>query len=190
MCVRFSLAVPSPTYIQGNSADPAGPQSQLSATYTGAQLQGDLNVSSIGWQGDNVSVNSVTDASGNTYNFGAVISDVNAIEASMSCSISEVSPGVWTLTCPEGSLYQTNGAGGLQMTIFEDAQQANAQALQADYGTLVPVTAQCATVPARRSISYTCSKLALMDIQPNRRLRFLAHLLHTATGIRSAARYP
>lgn len=108
----------------------------------------------------------------------------------MSCSISEVSPRVWTLTCPEGSLYQTNGVGGLLMTIFEDAQQANAQALQADYGTLVAVTAPLCNRSNSTIYKLHLLKLSLMDIQPNRRLRFLAHLLHTATGIRSAARYP
>lgn len=65
--VRFNLPQPSATYIQGNSADPAGPQTAVSVAYTAPQSQADLNVVAVGWQGDSITVSSVTDSKGNTY---------------------------------------------------------------------------------------------------------------------------
>jgi RHS repeat-associated protein len=65
--VRFNLPEPAATFIQGNSADPVGSQSEVTVPYKAAQLQGDLNVVVAGWQGDSVGVESVTDSLGNTY---------------------------------------------------------------------------------------------------------------------------
>jgi hypothetical protein len=57
----------TPSFVQGNYADPQTPQATVNVTYTRAQAAGDLNVVVVGWNDTNAQVNSVTDDNGNTY---------------------------------------------------------------------------------------------------------------------------
>src|SRR5262249_52631908 len=55
------------SYVQGNYATPQAAQSTVSVTFTAAQVAGDLNVVTVGWNDSTAIVNTVTDAKGNIY---------------------------------------------------------------------------------------------------------------------------
>ena len=54
-------------FVQGNSADPQGQNTQVAVTYAAAQAAGDLNVVVVGWHDSAAQVSSVTDSMGNSY---------------------------------------------------------------------------------------------------------------------------
>ena len=54
-------------YVQGNAATPQTNQTQVSVTYTSAQVAGDTNIIAIGWNNDTSNITSVTDSAGNVY---------------------------------------------------------------------------------------------------------------------------
>ena len=55
------------SYVQGNYATPQGSQTSVSVPFNAAQVAGDLNVVSVGWNDSTATVSSVTDTKGNTY---------------------------------------------------------------------------------------------------------------------------
>jgi chitodextrinase len=58
---------PSPGFIQQNYATPQTPQSQVSATYLGAQSVGNTNILAIGWNDVTANLVAVVDSAGNVY---------------------------------------------------------------------------------------------------------------------------
>src|SRR5271166_1698688 len=58
LCAKTAKATPS--FVQGNYADPQTPQATVNVSYTRAQAAGDLNVVVVGWNDTNAQVNSVT----------------------------------------------------------------------------------------------------------------------------------
>ena len=64
--------MPSPTpaplaFVQVNAATPQTNQTQVSVTYTSAQVAGDTNILAIGWNNATSNITSVTDSAGNVY---------------------------------------------------------------------------------------------------------------------------
>jgi len=55
------------SYVQGNYATPQAAQSTVSVAFTAAQVAGDLNVVTVGWNDSTAIVNTVIDAKGNIY---------------------------------------------------------------------------------------------------------------------------
>jgi hypothetical protein len=49
MPLVVTTAGPSPSFVQQSYATPQSPQTQVSATYAGAQMAGDANILAIGW---------------------------------------------------------------------------------------------------------------------------------------------
>jgi hypothetical protein len=70
LCLVWLLSVQSAraaaAYIQGNSTTTASATSSIATTFSSAQLSGDLNIVVVEWQ-QGVTVSSITDQSGNTY---------------------------------------------------------------------------------------------------------------------------
>jgi len=62
-----TTAGPSPAFVQQAYSAPQTPQSQVSATYAGAQTAGDTNILAIGWNDTTASLVSVVDGAGNVY---------------------------------------------------------------------------------------------------------------------------
>lgn len=58
---------PRPTFVQQSYSTPQTPQSQVSATYAGAQTAGNTNILAIGWNDTTASLLSVVDSAGNVY---------------------------------------------------------------------------------------------------------------------------
>lgn len=61
----------NPAFVQVNSAVPQSPQSTVSATFTRAQVAGDLNAVVVGWNETTGNVTSVTDSAGSAYQVAA-----------------------------------------------------------------------------------------------------------------------
>ena len=55
------------TYVQGAYATPQSSPTSVSATFTSAQIAGDLNVVAVGWNNSTATVSTVADTIGNTY---------------------------------------------------------------------------------------------------------------------------
>lgn len=64
----FNVGGAIPKFVQVNSATPQGSASVITATFTGAQTAGDLNIVVIGRNNSTSLVATVTDSKGNTYN--------------------------------------------------------------------------------------------------------------------------
>ena len=61
-------AAPAPlAFVQVNAATPQTNQTQVSVTYTSAQVAGDTNILAIGWNNATSNITSVTDSAGNAY---------------------------------------------------------------------------------------------------------------------------
>ncbi|HLK34717.1 MAG TPA: galactose oxidase-like domain-containing protein [Terriglobales bacterium] len=70
------------SFVQARAATKSASVSSISATYSGAQTAGDLNIVVIGWNDATASVTSVTDSAGNTYTLaGTVIRGTNLTQA-------------------------------------------------------------------------------------------------------------
>ena len=62
-------------FVQVSAATPQTRQSQVSVTYTNAQVAGDTNILAIGWRNLTSTITSVIDSAGNTYNIaGSMVS--------------------------------------------------------------------------------------------------------------------
>jgi glucose/arabinose dehydrogenase/chitodextrinase len=63
-----AISTPAPlAFVQANSATPQTNQTQVTVTYTSAQLAGDTNILAIGWNNATSNITSVTDSAGNVY---------------------------------------------------------------------------------------------------------------------------
>ncbi|MGA8312537.1 MAG: chitobiase/beta-hexosaminidase C-terminal domain-containing protein [Terriglobales bacterium] len=64
----YTIGTPAPiAFVQGTYAVPSTPQSSVPVTYAGTQTAGNSNIVAVGWSDGTSTVNSVTDAKGNTY---------------------------------------------------------------------------------------------------------------------------
>src|SRR5215469_15790803 len=61
-------------FVQASAATPQTNQSQVSVTYTQAQVAGDTNILAIGWANLTSTITSVVDSAGNTYQLAGSIS--------------------------------------------------------------------------------------------------------------------
>jgi glucose/arabinose dehydrogenase/chitodextrinase len=66
-------------FVQTNSATPQTNQTQVSVTYTGAQVAGDTNILAIGWNNATSNITSVTDSAGNIYQLAVPTTRGNGI---------------------------------------------------------------------------------------------------------------
>jgi hypothetical protein len=63
-----AVTAPAPlAFVQSNSATPQTNQTQVSVTYSSAQIAGDTNILAIGWNDATSNITSVTDSAGNVY---------------------------------------------------------------------------------------------------------------------------
>ena len=62
-----SAQVSAAAFVQVSGATPQTKQSQVSVTYTNAQVEGDTNILAIGWKDATSTITSVIDLAGNTY---------------------------------------------------------------------------------------------------------------------------
>ena len=88
-------------YVQGNYATPQTPQTAASVTYATVQAAGDLNVVVVGWSDGTATVNSVTDAAGNTYTLAVgptVLSGVESQSIYYARNIAAAAAGANTVT--------------------------------------------------------------------------------------------
>jgi hypothetical protein len=58
---------PRPKFVQQNYATPQSPQSQVSASYSGAQAAAHANIVAVGWNDQTSSLTNVSDSAGNSY---------------------------------------------------------------------------------------------------------------------------
>ena len=62
------VSTPAPlAFVQVNAATPQTNQTQVSVTYTSAQVAGDTNILAFGWNNATSNITSVTDSAGNVY---------------------------------------------------------------------------------------------------------------------------
>lgn len=75
--ISVGITYQTPAYVQGSSTTGGG----LTNTYIGAQSAGDLNVVAIGWEGNTVTLNTISDIKGNTYSPVATVIQGTIVEA-------------------------------------------------------------------------------------------------------------